>query len=302
MSGHAVRQKFVREFRGLTCNTRVKAGMIVAFYVLQLGTAIGLGWWLLKLPLTTVTGTGLALTIFFIGTRFRGLNNIVHECSHFSFCEHRESNVLYGRIAASMVMSCYRDYRHEHMTHHAHLGDYQRDLDLQGIRDFRLDEPLTAKTILRHAFTALSGQHLPYYLSINLSAGDGEGYRALKIGLIATATAFLIYDPVAAIVLVWFPFLWVFSAINYWTDCVDHGGLVGSEDELESSRNFVLPKQLSVLLFPRNDCYHLVHHLFPQVPAHHLGACHERLLADPDYRTRTTEASGGFTGDLVRAR
>jgi len=287
MSGHAIRHKFMQEFRSLSMNTRWISGMIVASYVLQMIAAIGLGYWILQEPLTLPTGLGVAVLIFFIGTRLRGFNNIVHECSHFTFTQRREDNVLFGCICASLVLGSFRNYRDEHMTHHAHCGDYDRDLDLQGIRHFRLEDPLTPRTIVRHALTPLLGLHLRRYVSVNLSARDGEKYRALKIGLIAAAFGFIVLDPLAALLLVWIPFVWVYSAINYWTDCIDHAGLVGSGDDLETSRNFFLPKQLNVILFPRNDCYHLIHHLFPHVPARHLDACHKKLLAHPDYQART---------------
>ena len=287
MSGHAVRQQFMKEFRGFSGNTRRISIMIIASYILHVMAAIGLGYWLLQQPLTLPTGLGLAVVMFFIGTRLRGLNNIVHECSHFTFTQRREDNVPFGRICASLVLGSFRDYRDEHLTHHAHLGDYDKDLDLQGVRDFRFEDPLTERTILRFALTPLLGLHLRYYVKVDLSARDGEPYRALKIGLIAAAVVFLVLDPLAALLLVWVPFVWVYSALNFWTDCVDHAGLVGSADELDSSRNFLVPRLLSVILFPRNDCYHLIHHLFPQVPTHHLGACHKRLLTHPEYRART---------------
>lgn len=299
MSGYAVRKEFMREFRGLGVNSRRMSVMIVASYVLQLMAAIGLGSWLLRSPLSLPTGLGLAVLMFFIGTRLRGFNNIVHECSHFTFTRRREDNVLFGSLCASLVLGSFADYRYEHMTHHAHLGDYEKDLDLQGIRNFRLEDPLTPKTILRHALTPLFGLHLPYYLNVNLSGRDGEPYRVMKFGLIAAAIVFLVLDPLAALLLVWVPFVWVYPAINFWTDCVDHGGIVGTGDELEASRNFVLPKQLRAILFPRNDCYHLVHHLFPQVPAHHLDACHKQLLAHPDYRART---EGGHARGSIGSR
>ncbi|MEO1468088.1 MAG: hypothetical protein AAFV86_03455, partial [Pseudomonadota bacterium] len=44
------------------------------------------------------------------------------------------------------------------------------------------------------------------------------------------------------------------------------------------------------IVFPRNDCFHLIHHLFPTVPADHLDYCHERLLGDPAYRERHARA------------
>lgn len=286
MSGHTVRQQFIREFRGLSVNSRQIAVMIVVSYIAQLVIAIGLGYWLLQVEQSLLTGLGLAAIMFFIGTRLRGFNNIVHECCHFTFTGRREDNVRLGSICASLVLSSFRDYRDEHLTHHAHLGDYDKDLDLQGIRDFHLEEPLTPKRVIQLALMPLAGLHLPYYLNINLSARDGQAYRAMKIALIAAAGVFLLLDPLAALLLVWIPFVWVYSAINFWTDCIDHGGLVGDGDDLDTSRNMLLPKHLRAIVFPRNDCYHLVHHLFPQVPTRHFDNCHERLLENPEYRAR----------------
>ena len=287
MSAKTVRQRFVKEFRNLSRNTERTATLIVFWYMLQIAVTMAAGWWLLQAPFSILTGAGLAVIVIFIGTRLRGINNIVHECSHFAFCESRENNVLFGRFCASMLLNCFQDYREEHLSHHAHLGDYDHDLDFQRLRSLRLEEPLTPRTVLRHVLTALSGLHIPYYATINLRDGDGAAFRLLKLGLIAAAILFLVLAPVAAIVLVWLPFLWAYPAINYLTDCIDHGGLVESEDELEASRNLVLPRQLRAILFPRNDCYHLIHHLFPQVPVKHFDACHEQLLAHPEYRART---------------
>lgn len=289
----------MREFKGLSMYSRRKSVMIVGSYILQVIVAMSLGYWILQSPLSLPTGLALAIVILFIGTRLRGLNNIVHECSHFTFSKRREDNVLFGSICASLVLGCFADYRDEHMTHHAHLGDYDKDLDLQGIREFHLEEPLTPRTLLRHILTPLLGLHLRHYLNVNLSARDGTAYRALKIGLIATAVALLAVDPLAALLLVWLPYVWVYTAMNYWTDCIDHAGLVGSDDELDASRNFLVPRQLRAFLFPRNDCYHLVHHLFPQVPARHYDACHARLMNHPEYRARM---EGGAVQDSADGR
>lgn len=286
MSGKSVRRQFMKEFRDLSRNSEAVAGLAVASYTFQILVSIGVGYWLVQLPLSAATGGGLAFLMLLIGTRLRGINNIVHECSHFSFCKSRKGNVLFGKLCASMLLNCFRDYREEHLSHHAHLGDYENDLDFQRLRNLRIEDPLTPRTILRHVLTALSGMHVPYYVTVNLGPGDGKGFRLMKLGLVAAAAAFLLVDPVAAILLVGLPFLWVYPAINYLTDCVDHGGLVEAGDELHASRNLPVPTQLRVLLFPRNDCYHLVHHLFPQVPASHLGECHERLMSHPAYRAR----------------
>ncbi len=284
MSGQAVRQRFVKQFRGLSVHSRRVSLFIVASYVVQVAVAIGIGFHELQRPLTPASGLLLGLLALFIATRLRGFNNIVHECSHFAFTQRREDNARFGSFCAAMVLGSFSDYRDEHITHHAHLGDYDQDMDLQGIRDLHLEEPLTPRTVLRHVVRPLLGLHLPYYLRANLSGRDGAGFRAMKIGLIAAAVAFLLVDPLAALLLVWLPFVWIYPSINYWTDCIDHAGIVSAGEELDASRNFRAPRLLRAVLFPRNDCFHLVHHLFPQVPTQHLEACHEAMLADPDYR------------------
>lgn len=286
MSGTAVRHHFIAEFRRLHAYTPTMARLTVASYFLQVAGAMGLGYWLLQQQFSVFTGAGILALMIYIGTRLRGFNNIVHECCHFAFSSRREDNVVLGSICAIPILGCFRDYRDEHLTHHAHLGDYQHDRDLQRIRDLRLEDPLTLRTILRHTLTILTGRHLPYYLGANLSARDGRVFLAAKLGLIALAVLALALDPVAAVLLVWLPFVWVFTTINYLTDCVDHGGIVGAGNELDASRNLPVPKFLRVFLFPRNDCFHLVHHLFPQVPARHLETCHERLLSHPEYSER----------------
>jgi len=286
MSGHALRQKFNARVGGLTAYSRGAAIFVACSYVLQTLAAVALGRSLLHSEPTISSGVVLALLMVFVGTRFRGLNNIVHECSHFTFAERRPDNLVIGRLCASLVLGCFARYRADHMTHHAHLGDYEKDLDLRGIRAFRLEDPLTPKTVARHLLTPLVGLHFSSYLRLDLSERDGTVHQILKLAVIAAAIAFLVLEPATALLLLWFPFLWIYPAINYWTDCVDHAGLVSARDELLSSRNLAIPRPLQPLLFPRNDCYHLVHHLFPQVPARHLASLHRQLLSEPEYRAR----------------
>lgn len=296
MSGLSIRQQYMRQFKGLGRTSRAGAYAIVAGYLAQLLAAGGLGYWILSGPVNWLGGLALAIIVFFIATRLRGFNNIVHECTHYSFSEDRATDTRLGSFCASMILGCFRDYRDEHLTHHAHLGDYDRDMDLHGIRDLRLEAPLTGPTVLRHILTPLFGLHLPYYLNPDLSAKDGRLFWALKIALIAGALLFLIHDPLRALILVWIPYVWAFTALNYWTDCIDHGGLLESGDELDASRNFVVPRAIRAIVFPRNDCFHLVHHLFPQVPSGHLETCHEKLMSHPAYRERAE--SGRMAGPI----
>ena len=286
MSAKELRTKYTREFARMSRYTTAMAWAIVAGYLLQIAIGVGLGGYLLSLPLTWLTVLGSVAVMVFIGTRFRGLNNIIHECSHGTFSDTRSVDWSVGKFCAVVLFSSFNDYRDEHLTHHAHLGDYDHDLDLQGIKDLNLHDPLSPKVVLRHMITPLIGRHLPYYLHLNFSAGDGRGYFAAKIvWLIAILVGSVIFPLTVGIFLA-LSFVIAYSSLNYWADCLDHAGIVGTQDDIAASRNILAPLPLRVLFFPRNDCFHLVHHLFPHVPARHLETSHRILVQDELYSTR----------------
>jgi len=291
MSAENLRRKYLSKFKGYRKNTRVAGWAIIANFVLQIVAAILAGHYLLSLTTSFWTVAGSALLMIFIATRLRGLNNIVHECSHATFVSDRQDNVRMGSFCASFVLGCFRDYKREHLTHHAHLGDYEHDLDLQGIEDLRLHDPLTARTILRHVFTPLTFRHLPYYLHSNLTRGDGVGFQLMKIALLLGAIGLAAIFPFTAILFIILPYGVIYSALNYWADCMDHAGLIHSGNELHASRNILAPAWLRLLFFPRNDCFHLVHHLFPQIPSQYLAETHATLSNEQIYQSKPNAVS-----------
>jgi fatty acid desaturase len=252
-------------------------------YAAQIVIAVGVGRHLLHLN-SNFSFVGAFLAALFIGTRFRGINNILHECSHLTFSANREDNILFGRIAAALLLKTYDTYKAEHMSHHVHLGDYERDLDFHKLQKFKLEDELTPKTIVRHTLTPIFGLHITSYVSFNLSWGDGRVFGIAKALLLLATTLCVLIDPAAALLLIVFPFVWVYPALNYWTDCIDHAGILESDGELKQSRNVIVNPALRFIFFPRNDCYHLIHHLFPGLPVNHFDRVHKELLEDPHYR------------------
>lgn len=283
MSYMPSKKYYMDAFRALSKDSRATSTFILTGYVGQIVVAVAIGGYLVHSDSTfnVILAGFLAL---FIGTRFRGLNNILHECSHLTFTQRRPDNVLFGRIVASVLLKSFEAYKMEHMSHHAHLGDYEHDLDFHRLQKFKLEDELTPKTIARHVITPLLGLHITSYVSFDMSFKDGKVFGWLKIALLLATTVYVLVDPVAALLMIVFPFVWVYSALNYWTDCIDHGGILEAGHELEQSRNVIVNPIIRFFLFPRNDCYHLIHHLFPGVPVNHFDRCHEELLQDPQYR------------------
>lgn len=290
MSGQTLRKAYMRRFAGMVRYSRAVSWMIVGTYLGLILASIVFGSYLLSLPVTIWTVALMVATSVFIGTRLRGINNIVHECCHATFSQDRQDNVLIGRVCASILMKTFRKYRDDHLSHHANNGDYESDAEFKVIEKFGLHDPLTPRTVLRHFVTPLLGRHLPYYTGINLSGDDGRFFVVLKLALLAAISALLLSAPLVAIFFVILPLFYVYPTLNFWTDCLDHAGLVGAEDELQASRNVLAPSFIRWVFFPRNDSYHLVHHLFPQVPAQHLHRAHAELCKDPNYKSVPSEA------------
>lgn len=287
MSYMPSKKYYMDAFRALSKDSRATSTFILSSYVAQIVIAVAVGSYLLHLD-ANFSWIFAIITALFIGTRFRGINNILHECSHLTFTIARADNVLFGRIAASLLLKSFESYKTEHMSHHVHLGDYEHDLDFHKLQKFKLEDELTPKTIARHAITPLLGLHITSYVSFDLSWKDGAVFGILKIALLLATTVYVLIDPLAALIMIVVPFVWVYSALNYWTDCIDHGGILEAGEELAQSRNVIVNPVVRFFLFPRNDCYHLIHHLFPGVPVNHFDRCHEELLRDPQYR----EAAG----------
>ncbi len=292
MSAQTLRQKYTRIFAGMKKYPGSTAWSIVLIYIVQLLAAVALGHVLLGLSASVLSVAGIIVLMVFVATRMRGLNNIIHECSHATFTVDRPTNARIGKLCASLLFNSFENYRDEHLSHHAHLGDYEQDLDLQGIENLRLHDALSFSVVMRHIMTPFKFRHLPYYLGLNLSPRDGRIYQLVQYGVVGAVAILTALAPLTGILMLIVPFVLIYSALNYWADCMDHAGLVPTDDDLDGSRNVLAPSTVRWLFFPRNDCFHLVHHLFPHIPARHLESSHERLLEDNIYVSRANAVRG----------
>ena len=273
----------MRRFVGMEKYSSIIAWSVVAAYVAQVIIGIFFGSYLLSVEVSIFTVSLMVLTVIFIGTRLRGINNIVHECSHSSFADKRTANATIGRFCSSLLTGCFKTYKEDHLSHHSHLGDYAHDHEFAAIEKFSLHEQVTWRKVVELFFAPLIGRHLSTYSGINLSSADGWHWYGFKVLFLSLIVHLAIVAPLTAVFFILIPWFYIFPTLNFWTDCLDHAGIVGKSDELKASRNVLAPTAIRYLFFPRNDCYHLVHHLFPQIPARHLHTAHAELCQDPDY-------------------
>jgi fatty acid desaturase len=230
----------------------------------------------------------------FLGTRLRGLRNIVHECAHFSFVDSPRGNRAVGHFLSILTISSFSAYRRQHLSHHRFLGDYERDDDFGRLTAFRFHDPITAGSLLRHIVTPFTLVHLPEYISLTMVCPeDGRAVNMLRYCYVVGLCGLALYFPLAFFLYFVVPFFIVLPSINYWTDCVDHSGILHGAGEIDCSRNFIVPAPLRLLFFPRNDHWHLIHHLMPFLAPRQFSTAHAELSRmAPEYAALTHDVAG----------
>lgn len=243
--------------------------------------------------------------VMVVGSRMRALGNMLHEASHRSLSRSVRVNDALGHLLAAIDFQSFQNYRREHLSHHLYLGTVERDLDFQRTRAFGFATRV-ASPWKTHIGGALKLRHLPAFLRPVLwSREDGPrvtllrllGYVAVVLGL-TLASGWQVFFLVFVI-----PYITSYQVFRYWSDAFDHGSLLAEEDEFLRSRNHAflffedkgvfarkfglfLSYVANALIFPRNDAYHLTHHLFPSVPTRLLPEAHRILLQDSLYAAR----------------
>lgn len=211
----------------------------------------------------------------------RGLENLVHEGSHFNWSRsnHRLNDLLCNLLAAVPVFSNVVRYRPGHKLHHFQFGtDEDADLgryQVLGIEGLSRSHPfLFAAGIARRIVAYVVGwwkviQTRPLVLGLSLlwHAAFLILPASLAVGL---GTALALW---AAF---WMgPFLLFLPWHRFVAEAAKHQ-YEGQEtvfDATISNIGFIH----RLLLHPHNDGYHLLHHLFPGIPHHQLRRAHRGL-------------------------
>jgi fatty acid desaturase len=234
----------------------------------------------------------MILFLLYAVTRLRSLGNMLHECSHYTLFSRKPWNRMAGHFLAMILFESFDTYRKEHLTHHLYLGDAKKDRDFSGRFSLSIHKPLTREAIqiyFRHLFS-LKFYHIylrPVFFSKN------ETILLTSIRFIWIAIIFysgIILGKNAVIFSFLIPFISTYQWIRYFSDLVDHAGIISNNNEFLRTRNHICSSTIiSHFLFPRKDMFHLTHHLFPLVPTWKLSEMHSILLEDGEYSSRSHE-------------
>ena len=217
--------------------------------------------------------------LFLLGSRMRAFGNILHETAHRSFFRSARANRLLGCLLALLDLQDFDAYVRDHRSHHSHLGVAGRDRDFAVRARFGFDVR-GPSPFAQHILRPLTLFHLSAYLDPRVWVrGESGPWRTLRLAWAVGLACTLALFPAPTVLLVLFPYITSYQVLRYWSDALDHAGALGDPDAFLRTRNHAFRSRLAnLVVFPRNDAWHLVHHLFPSLPARAFPALHSEVL------------------------
>ncbi len=229
------------------------------------------------------------LAVIIIGSRQRGLMNLLHEASHSKLFKDRLMNDWLGRFFTTYPMGAsLSSYRAAHYIHHGWLWDEEKDPKTIRYKELGLIAPPSDRLTFfkRHIMRPLLLAHVAHNIAVALSLkGERRSETLVRFGFLALVlAAVLLTHTLIGFLLFWVvPFCTTFQIIRYWNEMAEHAGLPDYNAWM-ATRNWRSNFVMEWLLAPHSDdLYHLAHHLFPLIPHYRLAAAHRLLMQLPQY-------------------
>lgn len=237
------------------------------------------------------------LALVVIGNRQRALGNILHDAGHRNLCrDSRINDALARALVAPLLFTSLTRYRETHWQHHLALGRRWHDPD-------RLEIPSEPP---QHWLTSYQ-RHLCngplWWGSFAGHLASSEVAKSSKFFIVVWWTAALgvLHATGGAHFALVFAVLWllargsVFHLITTMREMCDHFGLQPG-GVFTFTRDMDCRGLWRQLFHPRNNGYHLTHHLLPAVPYYRLPETHRMFRATAVYQAKAQVCDGYFAG------
>lgn len=268
---------------------------------------IAFDWAMILIAVSAVVTIGLSvfpLAILLIANRQRALGNILHDAGHRNLWRDRRRNDLVARVlVAPLLFASLSSYRASHFRHHMALGHQHQDPDFLPTPERMPSHWL--QSYMTHVFCwkAWLGSFAGHLL-------NGDVGWASKMYIVAWwgGALWLLWSVADMHWALTFMVLWlmaratVFHLITTLREMCDHHGLQPG-GVFSYTRDMACQGLWRRLIHPRNNGYHLTHHLLPSVPYYRLPQAHQLLKSQPLFRQRSTICGAYFSGPdaVVRA-
>lgn len=228
------------------------------------------------------------LSMLVISNRQRALGNILHDAGHRNIWRNKHQNDFIARVlVAPLLFASLSRYRETHFQHHLELGRTQGDPDLIPGQDH-----LPSFWVVSYAGCLLSwttwlgslGGHLFAHEVSLRSKAFIMGWWASLIGVLALLGG---GNFALAFVMLWLVSrATFFHCITTFREMCDHFGLLPG-GVFGFTRDMVCHGPWRWIIHPRNNGYHLTHHLLPAVPYYRLPEAHTLLSQLPLFEERS---------------
>jgi fatty acid desaturase len=231
-----------------------------------------------------------------VASRQHALFASMHEGVHYLITKNKPWNDrISDFLAAWPVGFSTERYRLRHWTHHRYLNS---DKDPDWVRK-KIDPSWQVPMPMGHFWVAT--------LAHMFGKGLLEMYGAWRIFGVAKADlpVAIPYYGLIALTLTWvggwkafalywlLPYVTVMPFLHRIRSLAEHLA-TPKTNLLNGTRNIFASPLESFFFGPRNQNLHLVHHVFPFVPAHKLYEAHEFLLTHPSYREHALKSESYF--------
>lgn len=260
------------------------------------------------------------VAIFVIGTRQHALGILAHEAVHSLVSTNRVVNDLLGNLFAAYPLTYpVEGYRVAHLKHHGTLdtpADPERlTIDLYPeewtfpmsrrravwllVRDVFGIHQVAVKDLMKYIWQLPDGRWIPHLARV-------VAWHAVVIAL-AVATGHLL-----AYVLLWIvPLLTVAVMCFRIRTVAEHSGIYDGEvrfqrasmDTVATTRTITGNRVMQFLFGPYHMCYHVEHHLYPNVPVFELRRLHAKLQENAQFASSShlTPSYAALFAELTRS-
>ena len=237
------------------------------------------------------------IALLVVGNRQRALGTILHDAAHRNLTRNRLLNDLATRaLIAPLLFVSLSHYRELHFRHHLDLGAQGADPDLIPIPAQKARSWVAAVAANTLSLRAILGSTFGHLVDPGAPAAGRlyiVGWWAVLFGVLLLAAG---TELAAAMLALWLTArATAFHAITTFREMCDHHGL-SPGGVFSFTRDIKAAGLWSVLFHPRNNAYHLTHHLLPAIPYYRLPEAQRVFSTLPEYQQRARVCGAYFAG------